>query len=656
MLKFLKILALILLLCLIINIFLKLSGNKMIEGLHEMDIDGENWINWKYIRKHSGDLPKDKHKLSMAECHDYNQRLGNSAGEKNINVQSNSGIPSGCNNYTKDGKYYTYWNTKKNNGRCGVGQHDCVVKVKMKHITQKDLPASFVIKENGKIPPVRGKNKGEHRNVSESECRALARKNNMRISVSDVWTHIPYGCSVFNGGSNNHFYFNKNEVKNKDMGSGGHTYILKKQEIGGRITDSTHESMETHEIVKRTPSMPDTSVTFDECKAFAKRQGYEFANSSGNAEGRYKHDNEPASCFLWNNKSVYYNTNMSATGKCNYPYGNTKCIKKMLTKDVMYERKNVAGVYVLPTAKGKEITSMNDMIKKCKDYSFMCHGFFKNSKGIYKGFVKISDELLKSGIYDRVNLVDNVNGHEVYYRKFVTPEEKAAAENLTNEQMKNDGSGGKNGKGCCGKNIHVHFNKDMSISSRDENPANLIQNLINMFNKNFQAKTDVPIDENSNEPKPSNELQDHIQTHHGIQQHVNTHHQEQNNQQQNNQQQNNQQQNNRRLNNNDYNNYNNNNNTQQQQGNASASNKAISMLQQMFTQDNTYGSPIPRTRNNRFTNASSDFPKYATPKQVVKNITNNMMGNKHKYKFYTNRYRPKNPNCGVKPVNAIYRF
>lgn len=98
-----------------------------------------------------------------------------------------------------------------------------------------------------------------------------------------------------------------------------------------------------------------------------------------------------------------------------------------------YKRKSVNDAYVLPN---KVLKSEKAIQQICSQYSYLCSGYYKDKRGDYRAFIKLTDELKKTGMYPYTTLIDKSNGQEVYYRSFKTPEEEAAAENGTNNVLK----------------------------------------------------------------------------------------------------------------------------------------------------------------------------------------------------------------------------
>jgi hypothetical protein len=72
-----------------------------------------------------------------------------------------------------------------------------------------------------------------------------------------------------------------------------------------------------------TDGIYDRELDINTCKKYAEAINYPFKGGDN-----YRHAKESPGCFTWSS-SVYFNNNMSSTGKCNYRTGVLKCVKKI---------------------------------------------------------------------------------------------------------------------------------------------------------------------------------------------------------------------------------------------------------------------------------------------------------------------------------------
>ena len=263
---------------------------------------------WKFQTK--GYPKKD---VTYQECASY----ANDIDESSFHEISTDLQPAGCTYRYDNG--YTYYNTKYNHLECGstttTGTYACLVK------SCTDCQKGSRIYD-ALYPYVINRGTAARKNVNREECLEFAHHycnihpttcasgNLYFINVLNNYhkTGFPTGCFLYTnvGDGKRNFYYN-NAISSTSCNSGPTAGCIEKQ----------------YEYVESTDSLPDLSLTRDECRHYA------WANDLSWRGESYIRASETIGCFLYDTNKIYYNNEpLQNTVKCSSSY---KCIEKRIS-------------------------------------------------------------------------------------------------------------------------------------------------------------------------------------------------------------------------------------------------------------------------------------------------------------------------------------
>jgi hypothetical protein len=159
----------------------------------------------------------------------------------------------------------------------------------------------------------------------------VAKKNNdyeLTTSGNPDKTITKDECKRFSD-MNGYKWYNKSYSQPKNASAcflykGKTIYYNTNMSSSGKCNKKHYKCVKKKEYELTTSGNPDKTISKDECKRFSDMNGYKWYNKS------YSQPKNASACFLYKGKTIYYNTNMSSSGKCNKKH--YKCVKKLSRK------------------------------------------------------------------------------------------------------------------------------------------------------------------------------------------------------------------------------------------------------------------------------------------------------------------------------------